>query len=330
MKQLLCLLLCCMLLVLPACAEEASVNSWSQINQAVSKGADWQQADTDGSFHLGEKKPLAGYENLYIGDWGTYPSMDGSTVCVPMAMELARQWLGLEEGDMNGFVNFSTTPYAYDRLTQGKSNPLATIKSQGVMMDDTHPIDLVLATYPNADERQAAADAGVELVYVPIGLEAFVFFVNENNPVDTLSVEQIRDIYAGEYTNWSEVGGANRVINPVTRLSGSGSQSVMDAFMGERSIARKSPFSIAGGAIGFSFRYYMDGIVGNQAVKMLALNGIYPSAENIQNGSYPIISEFYAIYRADNTNENIPVLIDWILSEEGQTIIEQSGYVRIQ
>lgn len=64
MKQLLCLLLCCMLLVLPACAEEASVNSWSQINQAVSKGADWQQADTDGSFHLGEKKPLAGYENL--------------------------------------------------------------------------------------------------------------------------------------------------------------------------------------------------------------------------------------------------------------------------
>lgn len=143
-------------------------------------------------------------------------------------------------------------------------------------------------------------------------------------------MEQIRDIYAGEYTNWSEVGGANRVINPVTRLSGSGSQSVMDAFMGERSIARKSPFSIAGGAIGFSFRYYMDGIVGNQAVKMLALNGIYPSAENIQNGSYPIISEFYAIYRADNTNENIPVLIDWILSEEGQTIIEQSGYVRIQ
>ena len=125
MKQLLCLLLCCMLLVLPACAEETSVNSWSQINQSVSKGADWQQADTDGSFHLGEKKPLAGYENLYIGDWGTYPSMDGSTVCVPMAMELARQWLGLEEGDMNGFVNFSTTPYAYDRLTQGKSNPLA-------------------------------------------------------------------------------------------------------------------------------------------------------------------------------------------------------------
>jgi len=92
----------------------------------------------------------------------------------------------------------------------------------------------------------------------------------------------------------------------------------------------KSPFAVTGASIGFSFRYYMDGIVGNQAVKMLALNGVYPSAENIRNGTYPIIAQFYAIYRADNTNENIPLLIDWILSEEGQTIIEKTGYVRIK
>ena len=67
----------------------------------------------------------------------------------------------------------------------------------------------------------------------------------------------------------------------------------------------------------------------DEGVKMLALNGVYPSAENIQNGTYPVIAEFYAIYRKDNTNENIPVLIEWILSEEGQKIIEDSGYVRI-
>ena len=64
-------------------------------------------------------------------------------------------------------------------------------------------------------------------------------------------------------------------------------------------------------------------------VKMLSLNGVYPSAENIKNGTYPVIAQFYAIYRADNTNENIPVLIDWILSEEGQRIIEETGYVSI-
>jgi len=173
----------------------------------------------------------------------------------------------------------------------------------------------------------AAAGSGKTTVLVE---RIIRMITDENNPVDNLTTEQIRGIYAGEYTNWAEVGGANRVINPVTRLSGSGSQSAMDAFMGEREIAMKSPFAIIGASIGFSFRYYMDGIVENEDVKMLSLNGVYPNAENIQNGSYPIIAEFYAIYRSDNTNENIPVLIDWILSEEGQTIIEDTGYVRIR
>jgi len=156
-----------------------------------------------------------------------------------------------------------------------------------------------------------------------------VFFVNENNPVENLTTDQVRGIYAGAYTNWSGLGGPNRVINPVTRLEGSGSQSAMDAFMGDQEIAPKSPLAITGGSIGFSFRYYMDGIVDNEAVKMLSLNGVYPSAENIQNGSYPIIARFYAIYRADNENENIPALIDWLLSEEGQKIIKGSGYIPI-
>jgi phosphate transport system substrate-binding protein len=71
----------------------------------------------------------------------------------------------------------------------------------------------------------------------------------------------------------------------------------------------------------------MAGIVENDAVKMLSLNGVYPSAENIRNGSYPVVARFYAIYRADNDNPNIPLLIDWLLSEEGQKLIEASGYV---
>ncbi|MBQ4065448.1 MAG: phosphate ABC transporter substrate-binding protein, PhoT family, partial [Clostridia bacterium] len=87
---------------------------------------------------------------------------------------------------------------------------------------------------------------------------------------------------------------------------------------------------ITGGSIGFSFRYYMTGIVANDNVKILSLNGIYPGVESIQNRTYPIVAPFYAIYRADNDNENIPLLIDWLLSEEGQSLIEQTGYVRIR
>ena len=228
------------------------------------------------------------------------------------------------EGGTFSDDNYYGENFAPDSKMQYKN----TVRGYQAIVDGT--TDILFCAAPSEAQIAYAEEKGVELVYVPIGLEAFVFFVNEKNPVDNLTVEQIRNIYAGEYTNWSEVGGANRVINPVTRLSGSGSQSAMDAFMGDRAIAPKSPFAVTGGSIGFSFRYYMDGIVGNESVKMLSLNGVYPNAENIRNGSYPVTVEFYAIYRADNENENIPVLIDWILSEEGQSIVEQTGYVRIR
>lgn len=259
---------------------------------------------------------------------GNLPVLDGAAALVPVYAAIVDNVypegsVTYEGGSFND-DNYHGENFAGDSAMQYKN----TVRGYKAIVDgDT---DILFCAAPSAEQKQYAEDQGVELVYVPVGLEAFVFFVNEENPVENLTVEQVRGIYAGEYTNWAEVGGASRVINPVTRLAGSGSQSAMDAFMGDLEIARKSPFVVTGGSIGFSFRYYMDGIVGNSAVKMLSLNGVYPSAENIQNGTYPIIAQFYAIYRADNKNENIPVLIDWILSEEGQQIIEESGYVRIR
>ena len=219
--------------------------------------------------------------------------------------------------------NYYGENFAEDSAMQYKN----TVRGYQAIVDGT--TDILFCAGPSEEQKQYAEDKGIELVYVPIGLEGFVFFVNENNPVDSLTVEQIRKIYACEYTNWSEVGGANRIINPITRLEGSGSQTTFEAFMKDHKIGRKSPLAITGASIGFSFRYYMDGIVENDAVKMLSLNGVYPSAKNIQNRSYPIVAQFYAIYHADNDNQNIPVLIDWLLSDEGQTLIEETGYVRI-
>lgn len=259
---------------------------------------------------------------------GELPVLDGAAALVPVYASIIDsvypEGSVTYEGGSFSDDNFYGENFAADSKMQYNN----TVRGYKAIVDGT--TDVLFCAAPSAEQKQYAEEQGVELVYVPIGLEAFVFFVNENNPVDGLTAEQIRSIYAGECTNWSEVGGPNRVINPVTRLSGSGSQTAMDAFMGDRKIAPKSPFAITGGSIGFSFRYYMDGIVGNEAVKMLSLNGVYPSAENIRNGTYPIIAQFYAIYRADNDNENIPILIDWILSEEGQTLIEECGYVRIQ
>ena len=259
---------------------------------------------------------------------GDLPKLDGAAALVPVYASIIDniypEGCVTFEGGSFSSDNYYGENFAPDSAMQYKN----TVRGYQAIVDgDT---DIFFSAAPSEAQRQYAADQGMELVYVPVGLEAFVFFVNEKNPVDNLTADQIRQIYAGQITNWKEVGGTNRIINPVSRLAGSGSQTTMEAFMRNYEFGSKSPLAITGGSIGFSFRYYMDGIVENQKVKMISLNGVYPSPENIQNGTYPVIAQFYAIYRADNNNENIPVLMDWLLSEEGQQIIEGSGYVPIQ
>ena len=182
---------------------------------------------------------------------------------------------------------------------------------------------------PEPGEAEAAAEEeGAELEMVPIGREAFVFIVNSGNPVDGLTSEQVRDIFAGDIKMWSEVGGEHLPIEALSRNKGSGSQTTMDRFMG----GREQKYNYLGGfgrSIGYSFRYYVDNMVGNGGAKKLALDGVYPDKEHIADGTYPLASTFYAVYRKDNENEQIPALIDWILSDEGQSVVEKAGYVPV-
>ncbi|MBR6185233.1 MAG: substrate-binding domain-containing protein [Clostridia bacterium] len=343
MKRILCILVSCLLFIAPALAENPDTGSWSQINQAVSRGENWQKIVTDDArFSLGEKTPLEGGEGLYIASYGTYPSMDGSTVCVPMAMELARQWLDLPEADMNGFVTFSTTPYAYDRLIQGKPNPLSTVKSQGVMMDDTHPIDLVLATYPNADERKAAEDAGVELIYVPFCYDAFIFMVNDQNPVESLTVRQIQEIYSGRYVSWSQLGGEALRLDAYQRPHGSGSQTAMEEMVMQGlqmsrvnenyisdgmadAVQQVGNYQNGLGAVGYSYLYYVNALVESGGIKVLSIDGVAPTDENLQSGAYPFTVNYYAVYRKGD--ENTEAFVRWLVGEEGQMAVRQAGYV---
>lgn len=256
------------------------------------------------------------------------PVLDGAAALVPVYAAVIENVYPVGcvtyEGGRFSADNYYGENFAADSAMQYKN----TVRGYQAIVDGT--TDILFCAGPSAEQMRYAEEKGVELVYVPVGLEAFVFFVNEQNPVDNLTVEQIRKIYACDYTNWSEVGGPNRIINPVTRLEGSGSQTAFESVMGGQTIGKKSPLAITGASIGFSFRYYMDGIVGNDTVKMISLNGVYPSAENIQNRTYPIVTQFYAIYRKDNDNPNIPILIEWLLSDEGQRLIEETGYVRIK
>lgn len=248
---------------------------------------------------------------------GELPVIDGAAALYPICSAVVH---ALYPADS---VNFDGTSFGSDSALQ-MNNTRGAYKA---IVDGT--VDIAICAKPSEEQLAYAEEQGVELEFVPIGKEAFVFIVNAENPVDDLSVQEIKDIYTGKYTNWSQLGGENKLISPLQRNEGSGSQTAMLSFMDGEKIARDYN-SAFGSAIGFSFRFYVEGIVADGGVKMLSVNGVYPNEENVRNDSYPIVSNFYAVYRKDNTNENISIIIDWILSDEGQQMIEDTGYVGVK
>ena len=206
--------------------------------------------------------------------------------------------------------------------------------------------DIFFGGYPSEEQIDFARENNTEFVYTEIAKEAFVFFVHKDNPVENLTQEQVKKIYSGEITNWKEVGGRDEEIVAFQRNEGSGSQSMLIRFMDGTPIMEApteqvndlmsgiidqvSDYKNKTNSIGFSFRYYMEGIIKNPNVKILKIDGIEPNIENIREEKYPITGSLYAVTYKDNNNENVQKLLDWILSKEGQEIIEKTGYAGIR
>ena len=249
---------------------------------------------------------------------GDLPVIDGAAALYPMFSAFVDATYPKES------VSFDGTDFTEDSALQFHNTRGAY---QAVVDGDA---DIIFCAKPSEEQLAYAEEKGVELKMVPIGYEAFVFIVGKDNPVDDLTIEQVQGLYTGKYQNWSEVGGDNRLVDAVQRNTGSGSQTAMLSFMNRQEMKKSVLGALTGRAIGFSFRYYVEGLSVNPDVKMLSLNGVYPSEENIANGTYPIASNFYAVYDASNENENISLLLDFILSEEGQRIVKESGYTPMQ
>ena len=253
------------------------------------------------------------------------PRIDGASAAFPVYSAFVNAvYPNTKETELyNGIFEYNNTRGGYQKLAQKE-------------------IDIFIGAQPSKEQVAFAKECGTEFVYTQIGWEAFVFFVHKDNPISSLTVEQLKGIYSGEITNWRELGGNDEKIIPFQRDEGSGSQSMMIRFMGDTPLMEAETKTIQGmgavveqvvdyqsraGSIGYSFRYYLEGIVQNPEVKMIAVEGVAPTAENIQNNTYPIITPVYAMTYENNPNPNVARLVEWILSEEGQYIIEQTGYV---
>ncbi len=257
---------------------------------------------------------------------GDLPIIDGATAAFPVYSAFVNAVYPKTTKLHDGVFEYNNTVGGYRALAEKKT-------------------DIFLGAAPSKKQVEYAEKCGTVFKYTQIGTEAFVFFVHKDNPIDSLTVEQIKRIYSGQIKNWSEVGGADEDIVAFQRNEGSGSQSMLIRFMGDTPIMDPETKEIQGmsgiieevvdyqskfGSIGFSFRYYVEGIIKNPDIKMIAIDGVAPTVENIKNNSYPIVTPVYAVTYENNPNTNVNVLIKWILSKEGQYIIEQTGYVGIK
>ncbi len=254
------------------------------------------------------------------------PIIDGATAAFPVYSAFVNAVYPETTSLRDGVFEYNNTLGGYEKLAEKKT-------------------DIFFGAAPSKEQVEYAEKCGTVFKYTQIGTEAFVFFVHKDNPIDSLTVDQIKGIYSGQIKNWSEVGGSDEEIVAFQRNEGSGSQSMLIRFMGETPIAEPETRTINGmgviieevvdyqsksGSIGFSFRYYVEGIIRNPEIKMIAVDGVAPTVENIKNKSYPIVTPVYAVTYENNTNPNVDILINWILSDEGQYIIEQTGYVGIE
>lgn len=303
----------------------------------------WSSVDLRPYYVENEKNKLVKLDepaSFIVSDVSKMPVLDGAEAAYPVYSAFAnacyeniadiQEYAKSKEGEEENApkpIRFTNTVEAYKSLVNGD-------------------VDIFFGAEPSAEQKKLAEDAGKALVYTPIGKEAFVFFVSEDNPVDGLTSEQIRGIYSGKVTNWKKLGGRNLPILAFQRPKNSGSQTTMEKFMGD--IKLKEPlkvefeYSMVGvisavadyqnkeTAIGYSFRYYATQMVfGNSSgnIKFLSLDGVYPSPENIADNSYPMTGQLYAISISDNDNKYVQPFLEFMTSEQGQQIVRETGYI---
>ncbi|MCD1146557.1 substrate-binding domain-containing protein [Peptoniphilus sp. KCTC 25270] len=274
--------------------------------------------------------------SLWIEKEEEMPILDGAEAVYPLYASVAKNiYKDIDKIEKNALetdfvftngqiVSFTNTVEGYFRLLN-------------------KDVDIFFGAMPSETDQATAKELGVEFQLTPIGKEAFVFFVEEDNPIENISSEDVRKIYNGEITNWKELGGENQKILAFQRPENSGSQVMMRHFMGEiplkKPIEKEEIGAMGGvisevarykneeGAMGYTFRYFLTGLHQEEKVKILSIDGVSPTEENISNGEYPFVGKVYASTIKGNPKPNVEKVLNFMVSDQGQELVKKSGYV---
>ena len=223
-------------------------------------------------------------------------------------------------------------------------NPNVVVEVQGVGSS----AGVKAATEGTADIGMSSREIKEEekrddLEVITIAYDGIAVVINPANGVTDLTAQNVKDIFEGTVTNWSEVGGVDQDIIVVTREDGSGTRGAFEELLGlQKEIGDKKVSSISQGAlvaegngtikatvaskegaIGFVSLGFVD-----ETVKAISIDGVVPTSETVKGGEYSISRPLLIVTNKEGTEET-KQFVDFILGDEGQEIVSEK-YISVK
>lgn len=174
-----------------------------------------------------------------------------------------------------------------------------------------------------------------DLVSIAIAYDAIAVIVHPSNPIQNLTLAEIRKIFSGQVRRWEEIGGKSAVITLVSREEGSGTrEAFQQLLMGKAEISLRALVQDSNGAIRQvvaddpnSIGYISLGLV-NEKVKAVKIDGIEATIDNIRQKKYRVVRPFLFVFLSEPKDMS-KRFVDFVLSESGQKLLIQEGLVGV-
>lgn len=223
---------------------------------------------------------------------------------------------------------------AYEAKNSNVSIEINQVGSSAGIKDTINGVaELGMSSRDLKDEEKASGVEGTAIAY-----DGIAVIVNPANKVTNLTLEQLKDVYTGKITNWKDLGGEDGQIVVVSREDGSGTRDAFQEIVGYKSEELVADATIADGsgnikttvsgnknAIGFVSFSYVD-----NTVSAIEVNGVKPEEELAKSGEYKLSRPFLIVTKKDTLTDEGKKVIDYILSEEGQKIVEEDKLIKVK
>ncbi|MGD9201665.1 MAG: phosphate ABC transporter substrate-binding protein [Chitinispirillia bacterium] len=244
--------------------------------------------------------------------------IDGSTTVGPIAKAFAEYYMQQNKG-----VNITVSE-------SGSGNGAKSLINNTCEVAD-------MSRFMKENEFKAAIDNKIMPVAHVIAMDGLPIIVHPSNPVDKLTVEQVKDIYLGKIKNWKEVGGPNKKIIKISRDTNSGTyETFHNLVMKKEKIVGDCEYVGSNGgvrqrvqstqaAIGYAGLGFVD-----NTVKALTINNIFPTPKTVSSGTYPISRPLYMFTNGyPKLGTHLHSFMTLYLSPKGQEIIESIGFIPV-